>query len=395
MGRLLKIVVYPLDCCFSDRGKGIGVPNSILVVVYRFAFLLFFVVFYAAVILLRSWLSVVREQRSKYEIEFMPTFRLVFCVVYFAFCIDLISDSVTVLNCIRMDPVQEDHRYANFEILAGKSVWAVDTAVTCWEKGHLYLTICAAVGLAASLAFVLFMILVLRKGKKQWQLKKPHFLLKYGFLYLKYRQDGMALYWEAVITVRRMLLAGMCVYSFGKETTSGDVGLLSIVIVVAIVFHEIVQPFDHEDSKTTFPPYAGWTLKRLGTVRLATRWVSFHQSITLNSMEGASLFMSLSLFLGATSINGNGVDDIQAYILLTACFILNSLFTLFMICRIWFGFHHYLDVMARDRCVVFQRGDDPQDNNTWLFVKAWVLFLGPRAQRSVETGTLSLGEQLI
>ena len=215
-------------------------------------------------------------------------------------------------------------------------------------------------------------------------LRRPRFLLSYGFLYLSYKTDGAALYWECVITLRRMLLAGIGVYADHRETSNVQIGFLAFVIFVFVALHEVVKPFDQEDSKTVFPNYAGSLMRVVGADALARRWVAFNQYVTLNGMEGASLFMSLSLFLAATCINDDKSKETEIDVLLTICFAVNSVFVLFMLHRLYYGVHHYLDVVAKERGITFREDVVPgDDSKTGLPKKLWVVLTTKREDEEV------------
>ena len=101
------------------------------------------------------------------------------------------------------------HDFAQYEILEFEHVWAEDTDLECWKGARLVATVFAAIGLSISLGMIVFTITILYTGKRDGQLRKPAFLLRHGFFYLGYRKQVLALYWESVITGRRMLLAAI------------------------------------------------------------------------------------------------------------------------------------------------------------------------------------------
>ena len=62
---------------------------------------------------------------------------------------------------------------------------------------------------------------------------------------------------------------------------------------------------------------------------LADHWLVFDQYVSLDALEGNSLFMSLSLLLVGMSINDHKAADFEVRSLLVTCTCLNSLFVAF------------------------------------------------------------------
>ena len=228
-----------------------------------------------------------------------------------------------------------------------------DTSLRCWKGVHLQAVILAGVGLCVCACVILFMIFILHKGKKQSLLANQNFLHKYGYLYFGFKQNGLALYWESVITVRRMLLAAVTVYTDHRETSTAQIGLIAIVIFISTALQEMVKPYAADSSpEDTFPSYAGNCFRFLFGNEYAERWVAFNQRTSLNGLEGASLFMSLSLFLVAASISNRNASKIETVMLLSACFVLNVLFFIYLIYRLWWAIHTYFDVLARENATL-------------------------------------------
>ena len=308
------------------------------------------------------------QRPSRHDIHGAPPAVLVALVVYVSYCIDTFADFLKILHCVEIS--SPEHPYAKYEVLGSSELWTGDTSLECWEGTHLWSSIAASVGLLGLVGSLCFMVKILKKGKKEDRLANPGFMLKYGILYLAYKQDGIALYWEAIITLRKILLAAIGEFGKYTEVSGAQMGLAAITIFAFLVLHQIIAPFHPEDSSETFPSYAGSVLRLVGARSLSDRWVSFNKKVTLNGLEAASLHMSLSLFFTAASIvDTQSQKDDASDFLVAACFSLNVIYVSFMFYRLWYGLHHYLDVIAVTRGVSFENGE----NKTFLPTKIWVL----------------------
>ena len=208
----MRLEFLPFDCTFSDREHDDGTPNSLLVLWFRILFPFMAVAFYLTVV---GIIRLVRGEirMSKYKVDPLPSLRLIFLVVYLAYCIDIVSDLLQVFNCDDLSAdYQDDHPYNVLEHVDLVSVWMQDTSVTCWRNAHRVSTVLAAIGLVVCVMIIVFMVAVVSKGSREGRLNQPQFVRRYGILFLDYRKDGLAVHWESVITVRRMLLAAIEVY---------------------------------------------------------------------------------------------------------------------------------------------------------------------------------------
>ena len=150
--------------------------------------------------------------------------------------------------------------------------------------------------------------------------------------------------------------------------------------------HDVVQPFQDRGMTDGFPDYAGTEVRYITTKRFRERWVALNRRFKLNGLEGASLYMAMSMFLVAGCICDNQVTDYEAGFLLTACFLLNGLYFVFMIYRLWYGMHQYFDALAADQNFTFTDTDDRQkDQETFLLIKARVV-LWTRRRVQAEDG---------
>ena len=366
----------PLDCTFRDREDDTGTPNSIAALWYRISFPLVAMVSYVLIV---ATFKLRRTKKNESEnVKSAPaSMRLVFFVVFLALCIDLVSNLLAALSCLDLaSDYSKDHRYSKFEDLDLVSVWMEDTSVTCWREEHLVSAVFAGMGLFLCVAVLVLMVLVLRRGSKANRLDDPEFVGRFGVLYLGYRLEGVALYWESVITGRKMLMAGAEVYAQYRETSGVEVGLLALVVFASLALQDIFQPFKDEDGPT-FPSYAGSEVRLVVPESWRCRWARFNAAVTMNGLEKASLFVSLSLFLVAGCITDKNANAVGASVLLSLCFVANALFFFFVLYRLWYGVHHYLDILADDKNISFagtgEIVDEWEDRETYMISKVWVL----------------------
>ena len=372
----MQIEFLPFGCSLRDREDDTGTSNSIAALWYRICFPIIATVTYVVIVVVLK-LRQPKQNESKYVETVPPSMRLVFFVVYLSMCIDLISNLLIALRCVDLaSDFSNEHYYSEFEDLSLKHVWLEDTSVVCWKGEHLVSAILASIGLSLCMAVLVFMVLAVYKGSKTSRLNDQSFVRSFGVLYLGYRLEGASLYWESVVTTRKMLMAGAEVYAKHNETSGVEVGLLALVIFASLALQDIFQPFKDEDGPT-FPSYAG------GEVRLILRgswrrwWADFNMNVTMNGLEKASLFVSLSLFLVAGCITDKNASGTQASLLLALSFFSNALFFLFMVYRLWYGVHHYLDALIEERNIALVKAgevdDEWEDCETYMFLKVWVL----------------------
>ena len=366
-GRLLDFGLWPMDCSFPDRKRDEGVPNAMLVLWCRTVFPLVTMIVYhfGALVLARGRR---RRRPSRHETEGTPAI-LVVLVVYVSYCIDTFAALLKMFHCVEIS--SSEHPYAKYEVLGSSELWTGDTSLVCWEGTHLWSSVLAGVGLLGLVGSLCFMFGILRSGQSEGKLADAGFMVRYGILYLAYRHDDcVALYWEGVITLRKILLAAIGEFGRYTEVSGAQMGLAGITIFVFLVAHQIVSPFRENYSEDTFPYYAGSVFELLNAHTLRDRWVSFNKKVTMNALETASLHMSLSVFFTAASIvDTRSQKDDASDILVTACFVLNVFYVLFMFYRLWYGLHLYLDAIAEARGVEFENGED----KTLLPSKAWVI----------------------
>ena len=371
-GRLLNFTAEPFDCSFRHWHPSGKVSKAMLVLWYRSGLPVLIMGLYQLGLYV-THRNRPEQRSSKYRVNDRPPIVLIVLTVYQTYCIDAFVNFCRVLNCIDMSH-SVHHHYTMYEVLESISVWSGDTSLICWTGMHAWSVMGASVGLFILVGTLIAIPKILRDGKKNNNLSDPRFMFKYGVLYLAYRRDGLALYWEAIIALRKMLTTTVGEFAKYREIPGVQLGLAGIVIFAFMILHQIILPFPHKDSSETFPSYAGSTLKFFCAHSLAARWVAFNKQVTYNGLEAASLHMSLSLFFTAASIADSRMHQGQGRgFLADACFCLNSFFVLFMLYRLWCGMHHYMDVIAKTRGIAFKDGDANGEAETYLLVKVWIL----------------------
>ena len=316
------------------------------------------------------------------DVPAVPSAMSIVMVIYLSFSIDIFASLVRVLQCKDFSSaVDPSHIYAAYDTVGSGERWMGDTEVHCWTGAHLWSAVAAVAGLVVSVGVLLFIVGIVTHGKRKSKLGKPKFIIRYGFLYLAYRKDGIALYWEAIITLRKMLLAAADETGQYKETSGAQIGLSAMMIIAFLALHEMVQPFENSDMKDVFPSYAGSVLRYFGAKTLSDWWVAFNHYVSLNGLESASLAMSLTIFLTAGCVNDEKSQSTDSNILISVCFMLNVFFVFFMLYRLWYGAHHILDVLAKEKGVPCSGGGGSASEHSYdltricLVTKAWIVFL--------------------
>ena len=168
------------------------------------------------------------------------------------------------------------------------------------EKYRLTSVIVAAVLLFLCLCMIALMIFGLVWGSLEGKMNKPESARSFLILYISYRTDGLGLHWESVITVPRMLLAAVGVYSNHRDTNGVQVGFLAMTIFTFFALHDLFQPFREEGMSVGVPNCAGGELWLITPESSRVNWVDFNRSLALHWLERSTLFMAMSLFLVAS-----------------------------------------------------------------------------------------------
>ena len=298
-------------------------------------------------------------------------------IFYFSF-IDFASEFMKAVNCISMDdnapdPPNEYDGYA----LATNSVWGEDTSLECFEGRHIVTGIFGIFGLCVLGMLIGLMIARIWINQKRMRNKDPpnsdlpnkanrpitedpNFIARYGFIYQGYRHEGLAMCWEAIITMRKGLVVAAVIFASRKgPNLQAALGLG--VLIVAVTMHWLVMPYMvYEPEHPNAPNYAeslyirpdsssASVIQNSGPSRtvyaiLYDQWVKWQNRISHNTLEAGSLLMSISIFYSAIVFGDSGTTSAGKVTLATVVFILNMLYVVYVLYRLYAGLQLALDM---------------------------------------------------
>ena len=339
----------PLDCTFDvdDEDNG-GVPNSIKVLWLRTSFplivLVFFIIVNCIAVFRRRWTQSehpgIRGIKDFVTIKSYSVVTLI-VVVFFSY-ISVTSEFMRTVNCTGVDEPSTGHRYDLYAVETGDSVWAEDTSLYCFRGDHIVTGVLGILGLIFfSLATILFILLWLPLNASR--LDDPAFISQYGFIYQGYREQWYATPWEAVITIRKVLIAAVVVFAFPLGPNLQGICAMG-VIILAIALHSVVAPFKSFDGHPNVPTYAGQVFRSLGMKALADIWVRVNNKISLNDLEKASLMASLTTFYSGILFFDENTSGVGKLVMAAFTFAINLGFIAYILYRLYAGAHVSVDL---------------------------------------------------
>lgn len=263
--------------------------------------------------------------------------------VYFFF-IDVVRELLITVNCIQVDEGASSvttSPYESFAIETEGSVWVQDTKVKCFEGAHIAVGIAGIFGLILSVAFVVFIVLWLPLNTESR--KNEQFIARYWYLYQGYRMEWYTFGWEAAVLTRKALVAAVIVFSVHLGP-SLQAALCCGILVTALMIQTILKPFTEDEETIHAPEYFNVVFNFSRLPSLAPRWRQFSTSITLNGLESASLFASVTVFLFAVVLNDSHSSKIAEVLFGGVTFTTNILYLLFMFYRLYAGVHLVMDL---------------------------------------------------
>ena len=292
--------------------------------------------------------------------------------LYFSF-IDFASEFMKAVNCIRVDNNASDppNTYDRYALETG-FVWREDTSLHCFRGRHIATGIFGIFGLCVLAMLVGLMVAWMWINQKRVMTKDqpnktdrsvtedPNFIARYGFIYQGYRQEGLAMCWEAVITLRKGLVVAAVVFASRKgPNLQAALGLG--VLIVAVTMHWLVMPYMvHEPAHPNVPNDAESLYdsadngsssalhdnepSRTHSASLYDRWVKWQNRISHNALEAGSLLMSISIFYSAVVFGDSGTTGAGKATLATAVFTLNLLYFVYVLYRLYAGLQLALDM---------------------------------------------------
>jgi len=266
--------------------------------------------------------------------------------VYFFF-IDVVRELLITVNCTQMNEASSSGStspYESFAIETDDSVWVQDTKVKCFKGAHIAVGIAGIFGLILSVAFVVFIVLWLPLNTESR--KNEHFIARYWYLYQGYRMEWYTFGWEAAVLTRKALVAAVIVFSVHLGPNL-QAALCCGILVTALMVQTILKPFteeEEEDEAIHVPEYFSRIFNFSKLPSLAPRWRQFSTSITLNGLESAALFASVTVFLFAVVVNDSHSSKIAEVLFGGVTFVTNVFYLLFMFYRLYAGVHLVMDL---------------------------------------------------
>ena len=333
---------------FHMGGAMYVVPNSIKVLWLRTTFplfvLAFFIVANGIAVFRRRWTRT--EPPRVHGIKDYVTIKsysvVTIIVVAFFSYISVTTEFIRTANCIRVDQSSTGHRYDLYAVETGDRVWAEDTSLYCFRGDHIVTGVLGILGLIFfSMTSILFILLWLPRNASR--LDDPAFISLYGFIYQGYKEQWYATPWEAVIAIRKALIAAVVVFAFPLGPNLQGICAMG-VIILAIALQSIVSPFKSFDGHPNVPAYAGQVFRSLGMEALARMWVSINNKISLNDLEKASLMASLTVFYSGILFYDENTSRDGKFIMAAFTFAINLGFFAYALYRLYTGAHVSVDL---------------------------------------------------
>ena len=252
-------------------------------------------------------------------------------VLYFSY-IDVTSGFMGAINCTRVDVGKDaqTHEYGRYALQTGSRVWLVDTRLECFHGRHLSTGVTGIAGTIWSVLLIILMIFWIYKNEKK--LNDSAFLSCYGFVYEGYRTEGVAKYWEAIITMRKWCLAA--IVSFLSPIGPTDQAVLIIgMLTIAFGLQLIISPYKVFDDLPQISSGGGWTSQMTGARGMGNRWFRFLDRISLNTLETSSLSCSLFVFYSAIFLNDQELPSLWRHVVSWLALTTNVLFVLCILYR--------------------------------------------------------------
>ncbi len=288
-----------------------------------------------------------QRQREQARSDSMAGIVVVILVFIFQAFSTVTGAFMVAVNCISVDgdldrdQELEHHENERYAIESMSRVWIEDTSLYCYQGEHLVTGMAGGIGLCCSLLFVIWISLWIHANRTRWQ--DPVFIKRYGFLYSSYKQEGFGPYWESVVFLRKGLIQAAVAFAIRLGSNLQSIIALG-VLLLAFVAHWITRPFTEYKNHPNVPNYCSVTLERFLPGMLCWTWRSLLRTISLNGLEAASMFMSISVFYTGIISNDPNASDGTRNAIAMCTFVANLLFILYMLHRLYAGTHLALDM---------------------------------------------------
>lgn len=268
---------FSFECAFAPGGF---IPRSMLstIVLTLFPFAMILVFYLTAA--LPSWIT------CKGAAHLRRLLHICTLSAFYVSYIDITRTVLQIVHCTKVDqdtPASPDNALSNY--------WVNDTDVKCYEGHHLvlFLIVTLPVVMLVSLGMPLMLLFRLAPSKYEHDPSVE----TYGFLYQSYRKGY--LYWEAVIMLRKGILAAIAVFSriLGENLQ----GLMSqAVLVVFVIIHQVAGPFVTD----------GPNLNRMESASLLCSTLAFFVGLLFNdpnvSQSGRSAISAMFIVIMTTTL---------------------------------------------------------------------------------------------
>lgn len=274
-------------------------------------------------------------------------------VVYFSYQ-NITSELLRAIDCMTIDDPTINHDYTKYAIATGFYVWIEDTNLRCWEGDHFTTGVLALLGLVLfSVGFIVFLFTWPRFNFHR--LKEPDFIARYGFIYQGFRIEKQTVSWEAVITLRKGLIAAAVVFALPMGPNLQAVSALG-VLIVASAAQFVFRPFETYGNhpNVLFASTTSNSHRKGICFCFYQKWVRLNNKIGLNSLESLSILMSILVFYAAILFNDentrDGVREAVSYSIAWG----NVLFLVFMLYRLYAGAQLSLEMNLRATMTNFE-----------------------------------------
>lgn len=258
--------LFSMECLLSTS---LGIPKSILSITIS--------VLIPVLLILGScvfWIINTCVKRADWQHMLQRCGASILVIVYLSW-MDTWNRLFRFFHCTEVD------RGGGSFAVADSRYWLEDTDVECFQKGHLHLAVGLGVPMFLGLTLVWgFMMgfLVLRARRHPNNLWN---VSMFGFFYKGYRPERW--YWEIVVMLRKLVLAGIVVVGYDDAEGSEDelAGFSAVVLLMLCLVAQVyAMPYDEPISD-------------------------------VNHLEALSLGASMMVFLSGLSFNLNEMSGIR------------------------------------------------------------------------------------
>eukprot|EP00210_Caulerpa_lentillifera_P003122 g2983.t1 len=346
-------LIVPFECSFNQNGRvnpsisalwvGASAPLMILIMII--------------LIFILSWYYYEKHEKQKCMAPRIDKLSLTSCLIvftivsiYFSYLCSF-KELLRTINCVSAEHTEHitDDYYLKYAVYRNKVVWAEDTDLMCFEGGHLATGIAGTIGVAIYVG--LLVLLIVWVSFNQHRFSDPEFIARYWFIYQAYKTERYTFVWEAVVLLRKALIATVIVFSvhMGPNLQASTcVGIL----FVAQLLHTIVRPYKEYSEYNNVPEYAGTVLKWIYP-KWVENWLVLNNAIGLNAMESISLMSSVVVFFTGIILHDSYSSDRGKIIMNVFGCGVNLGFVMFMLYRMYLTMHYILDHKLETTCPSF------------------------------------------